>query len=207
MLFKKQFLAYWKDGGGDREKWGGWYVYAKRNKLGWSQPKLQLLLLTKISLLFLTLMLSWKRFVAVRLGYQGKWGSLSCESLRKLRIATSSGRSTPTKNRRSSYSLNRLQPWLHSRKVFTEILWSFPIKLVPHVCVDIVQLCWRGEAPLCKWKGLWWNQTDWSLIYNLRLMVRNTLEVQAPPNKQTNSQTVSISLIKGWPQLLLLQSQ
>ena len=67
---------------------------------------------------------------------------------------------------------------------------SFPIKLVPHVCVDIVQLCWRGEAPLCKWKGLWWNQTDWSLIYNLRLMVRNTLEVQAPPNKQTNSQTV-----------------
>ena len=48
MLFKKQFLAYWKDGGGDREKWGGWYVYAKRNKPGWSQPKLQLLLLTKI---------------------------------------------------------------------------------------------------------------------------------------------------------------
>ena len=48
MLFKKQFLAYWKDGGGDREKWGGWYVYAKRNKLGWSQPKLQLLLLAKI---------------------------------------------------------------------------------------------------------------------------------------------------------------
>ena len=38
MLFKKQFLAYWKDGGGDREKWGGWHVYAKRNKLGWSQP-------------------------------------------------------------------------------------------------------------------------------------------------------------------------
>ena len=46
-----------------------------------------------------------------------------------------------------------------------------------------------GSA-LCKSKGMCWHQTDWSLIYNLRLMVRNTLEVQAPPNKQTNSQTV-----------------
>ena len=177
----------------------GMFMQRGTSWAGLNQPKLQLLLLAKISLLFLTLMLSWKRFVAVRLGYQRKWGSLSCESLRKLRIATSSGRSAPTKNRRSSYSLNRIQPWLHSRKVFTEIHQTVA------TCVDIVQLCWREEAPLCKWKGLWWNQTDWSLIYNLRLMVRNTLEVQAPPNKQTNSQTVSISLIKGWPQLLLLQ--
>lgn len=33
MLSKKQFLAYWRDGGGDREKWGGCDVYAKRDKL------------------------------------------------------------------------------------------------------------------------------------------------------------------------------
>ena len=48
----------------------------------------------------------------------------------------------------------------------------------------------RSLAALCKSKGMRWHRTDWSLIYNLRLMVRNTLEVQAPPNKQTNSQTV-----------------